>query len=512
MSELICLICKSTLKQPVFLPCHCTVCGVHIQNLYTHNDKEHIECKVCFKVSKVPKNGFAANKLAESVLNKRGNKLENEKEFQINLKKYGAKLELLHSQHFGKYAEQEMAIFDHFAALKRDIDLRRETFKLKIDEIAHQLITRTKNCENEFKDKLLHNKIYGTYLGSESADRLFRSPKFIISSVDQLLSEQNRKITELEASLNSLLVIKDDLEYCTFNPSVKVEEIVFGQLRLNEEQQKSALTLNEYEEFEEEDDGELFYEEDVEEDDGEEIYDEVDDGEVDDGEEDDGEEDDGEEDDGEEDDVEENDGEENDLDEEFEEEYDGELFYDEYDEEDDGEEDYGEEIYDEEDDSEEIYDEVDDGEVDDGEEDDGEEDDGEEDDGEEDDVEENDGEENDLDEEFEEEYDGELFYEEYDEEDDGEEDYGEEKYDEENDLDNCYDHSYSQDYYNRDDDENENVNYDYRYNDYKDYYDTDYEDYYKQEGDDYSYGAFSDDQKQDDYDSYDDYYDDYDDY
>ena len=86
------------------------------------------------------------------------------------------------------------------------------------------------------------------HLESESADRPFRNPKLIVSSVDQLLNEQNRKITDFQTSFDSLKAIKDELENCTFKNSAEVEEIAFGQLRLNEDRQKTASNFKEKEE------------------------------------------------------------------------------------------------------------------------------------------------------------------------------------------------------------------------------------------------------------------------
>jgi hypothetical protein len=103
-SALICLICKSTIKRPMFLPCLCTMCDDHVKDLYTQSNKDNIECKLCFKVSKVPKSGLAINILANSLISKHlGDVFKSEKEFLTNLDKSVKRLEELHKSHTDEY-------------------------------------------------------------------------------------------------------------------------------------------------------------------------------------------------------------------------------------------------------------------------------------------------------------------------------------------------------------------------------------------------------------------------
>ena len=134
-SALICLICKSTLKRPVFLPCWCRMCDDHVKDLYTQSNKDSIECQLCFKVSKVPERGHDINKLANSLISRRsGDVFKAEKEFLTNLDKSVKRFEELRNSHTDEYSKYEVLIYDHFASLKCDIDLSREQLKIKIND------------------------------------------------------------------------------------------------------------------------------------------------------------------------------------------------------------------------------------------------------------------------------------------------------------------------------------------------------------------------------------------
>ena len=248
-SALICKICKSTLKKPVFLPCMCTICDEHVKDLFTQSNKNHIECQLCFKVSQVPESGLESNILASSLISKYGDKFTHEKKFLTSLDKSMKALEIMRIRHTKKYAELELAIFEHFAALKRDIDLRREQLKLninemdsrclKIDDTANQLIGRVKQRENDFKVKLLQNKMDQSQIESVSVEQPFRNPKLIGKSVEHLLNELNEKIADLNGSFAVFTAIEGDLYECTF--SINYFRVVndfnaeFGYLKLEKD-------------------------------------------------------------------------------------------------------------------------------------------------------------------------------------------------------------------------------------------------------------------------------------
>ena len=89
-SALICLICESTLKRPMFLPCLCNVCKKHVKDLYIESNRISIRCQLCCKVSKA--NELKSNVLAGSFIRKYKDKLAQE-EFLTSLENSMTKLE-----------------------------------------------------------------------------------------------------------------------------------------------------------------------------------------------------------------------------------------------------------------------------------------------------------------------------------------------------------------------------------------------------------------------------------
>ena len=128
-----------------------------------------------------------------------------------------------------------MLIYDHFASLKRDIDLSREQLKLKIndtdslseqrklkiDDSANELIDRIEKRENEFKVMLLERKMDGMHIESVSVDEPFRNPKLVTKSADQLIYELKLNNNKLSDIVNSFVTLSDDLKYCTLEANTE---------------------------------------------------------------------------------------------------------------------------------------------------------------------------------------------------------------------------------------------------------------------------------------------------
>ena len=128
-SEMICNICKFFLKNPVSLPCQCLVCDEHV-----HDNSGHITCVTCSKVFDVPSDGFPLNKIAESILDKELHLSDEEKSLKKTFRELIGQIVRLQEEFTLKQSEMERTSFDHFAEIRRKIDLQRETLKVQMND------------------------------------------------------------------------------------------------------------------------------------------------------------------------------------------------------------------------------------------------------------------------------------------------------------------------------------------------------------------------------------------
>lgn len=135
-----CDLCHETLVDPIALPCGNSVCKRHVDELLEKEpDKTFLECEICHVEHIIPKEGFMVNKRMQECLNIQLNTLkllpvyDECKEVIRIAKENVAKIEKLETS-------AENYIYEYFEDIKRQVDLRREDLKAKIDKYSDETI------------------------------------------------------------------------------------------------------------------------------------------------------------------------------------------------------------------------------------------------------------------------------------------------------------------------------------------------------------------------------------
>ena len=122
-ADFLCKICNNIQKQPVTLPCMCaSICKQHVDNSPT------IKCPECDQTHSVPPgDGFIENRLMRNLIEKNYYLSEEERKLKVSLEKDLHELNELLDEFKLKTSEFAVTQSDHFAGIKRDIDVKRET-------------------------------------------------------------------------------------------------------------------------------------------------------------------------------------------------------------------------------------------------------------------------------------------------------------------------------------------------------------------------------------------------
>ena len=67
-AELLCSICNKIVREPIYLPCHCTICDIHLTDTSVQNGL--IPCVTCGDKFVVKSIEYKVNKLAKCILDK----------------------------------------------------------------------------------------------------------------------------------------------------------------------------------------------------------------------------------------------------------------------------------------------------------------------------------------------------------------------------------------------------------------------------------------------------------
>ena len=137
--DFLCKLCNKIQKHPVTLPCMCSsVCKEHIDALHTaSNLTPTINCPECSQTFNVPVDGFIENKLMRNLIEKNYYLSEEERRLKTNLEKNLNEINSILDEFKMKSSQFAVIQFDHFASMRREIDVKRETLIESIHKGKH---------------------------------------------------------------------------------------------------------------------------------------------------------------------------------------------------------------------------------------------------------------------------------------------------------------------------------------------------------------------------------------
>ena len=229
-SVLTCKYCNNIYSDPIYLPCHKTMCRHHVDELRKENKSASIKCVFCKNEHEIPLKGFEKNEMALGFLNSRISITKQVSELKVELDKaFDEASEVI--KEFEKEQKQiELFAVDHFLGIKNKIDSQKDSVKLQIEKIAEKLKHEIDECESIYKEKIKSFKAEEIL----SKDKL----KKLSSSNEELkkskLSEINNCINRLRFKKYELIDIKSKIESCSIDTrvSTNLRREAFGELKL----------------------------------------------------------------------------------------------------------------------------------------------------------------------------------------------------------------------------------------------------------------------------------------
>ena len=136
-----CDLCHQILVDPISIPCGNNFCKSHLDTLLINvsKDKSFFSCEICKEEHFIPKSGFLVNKRMQSGLEIQFNTLKLTPVFdecKQEIKKANENLEKVKTLE----KNSESFIYEYFADIKRQVDIRREDLKVKIDKYSDEVI------------------------------------------------------------------------------------------------------------------------------------------------------------------------------------------------------------------------------------------------------------------------------------------------------------------------------------------------------------------------------------
>ena len=124
-ADFVCSICAKILKDPIWLPCICTVCGEHLHEELAQKTNI-IKCAPCNIEHNVSNDKFKPNTIVAKILSQGIHLTDEENALKLKLQEQMAIIYKLCGELREKKSLFEVEVYDHFQEIRRHIDIRFE--------------------------------------------------------------------------------------------------------------------------------------------------------------------------------------------------------------------------------------------------------------------------------------------------------------------------------------------------------------------------------------------------
>ena len=232
-SEYQCQVCSKILKDPIHLPCHDTICHAHLTDGTAKDGRiTCVECKETFVVKNMDSK---VNRWAKRILETEGHLSPEEKSAKSEMQKILNEFQQLYNKLQQEHALFELGSHDHFAEIKRQIDLQREELKEKIDQIYFDMINKVEQHEAFYKQNLDETRCFQEFDADnefENFEEEFRKVDLTIQRVQQLKSEYEANVKTVQNNMDKLQFVSQQMKKCSFVAKTDFGISSFGSLNL----------------------------------------------------------------------------------------------------------------------------------------------------------------------------------------------------------------------------------------------------------------------------------------
>ena len=156
--ELLCRICNRILKDPVHLPCYCTICDVHLKDDTLNGIL--FKCATCGDEFVLKNIQYKVSRFAKLMLDKEEYLSDDEKAIKSDVGQILDQFQQLFDQFKQEQTSFAQNASKHFAEIKQQIEIQRENLKEKIDGLGHDSPNRTARTNVQAKAELASEPQY----------------------------------------------------------------------------------------------------------------------------------------------------------------------------------------------------------------------------------------------------------------------------------------------------------------------------------------------------------------
>ncbi len=239
-SDLECLICNKILNEPIYLPCCCTICHMHLKDDSVKYGL--IECGKCSKDFLVAEINITTNKFIKNYLDTEEHLSTEEKELKLQILDLIDKIQELYVDFIKNSQKAELDFYYELSELKVQILAKS---KDKKDEIVLNLIKKVMEKEEYFYGMLKEIMKFDLGNEREKLDDLFRNVDLTIEQIKQFKLDIENGINRLKSKIHSLKPFKNSVKKHKFEVFEDIDKLAFDSdfgMHANEFKQRRTKT------------------------------------------------------------------------------------------------------------------------------------------------------------------------------------------------------------------------------------------------------------------------------
>jgi hypothetical protein len=234
---LTCSYCTKIFKNPIELPCKHSVCKEHLieKDVQKLNKIKCVECNQEFQVKD---NEFKSVEVFKKLLDDQLYLSDEEVSLKLKIEDSIRNFHQLYEKFFLGKTNLDLNCHNHFQELRFQIDEHRESLKAKIDEVALEMIDKTKQLEAKYLMSLNTISIETNKtleIEIKETEKAFRNPTILIESIRGMQRKQEDTVEMINLKINELSKANDHLKALNeFKANLSFSQNSFGSLTLNE--------------------------------------------------------------------------------------------------------------------------------------------------------------------------------------------------------------------------------------------------------------------------------------
>jgi hypothetical protein len=237
----ICSYCSKIYKEPIELPCKDLICKEHLTEKEILKQNK-IKCQECKQEFEVKDNQFKSNKFAQKIIDEQFYLSNEEKAFKQQIENSIQIFYAMYEEFSSSKTKLDLDCHEHFQVIRFQLDMHREKFKEKIDDIYMEMIEKTKEFEANYL-KSLNERLVASLkqfeiqsIGEDLKEvaETFRDPQLLFKTIEEMNLKQQGAISMIQSNLNKMNQVKDDLKASNqFEPNLNFNKDFFGLLNLS---------------------------------------------------------------------------------------------------------------------------------------------------------------------------------------------------------------------------------------------------------------------------------------